>query len=105
VVPRFKGKDNRRVSNGDQVQRLARLAMKPNHSVDFTATGSDTFQTAKPPNEAASPNGCLSESNHYYKHRRTARAADYDFDPLRWSIGAIKFYLGDRVGSAILDED
>jgi hypothetical protein len=30
------GRDNRRVSNGDQVSRVAALAMKRGKSVDFT---------------------------------------------------------------------
>jgi len=30
------GRDNRRVSNGDQVSRVASLAMKRGKSVDFT---------------------------------------------------------------------
>jgi hypothetical protein len=37
--------DNRRVSNGDQVSRVAALALKPGPSVDFTGIGKGTLPT------------------------------------------------------------
>ena len=39
--------DNRRVSNGDQVRRVAGLALANKASVDFTATGSAIFQAKR----------------------------------------------------------
>jgi hypothetical protein len=40
----WRREDNRGVSNGDQVSRVAALAMNRGKRVDFTAIGSGTFR-------------------------------------------------------------